>query len=231
MAPLSGSPRVPATALMEPRVAPKDRPTALVVPPMPIASLESRVESALSVSISEVVNIRELLRALVSNVLDRREVRRVVATSCRNEVAASWVLVRVALDRLNAACRLASVLRIAVTAESISLRLVIIPPRASPAVRLRLLFVRETVVVMAPSIAAMNAEPTRLLTAAVLALATPGVTVPPPLPMQHPTPGRPEALANELIRSVSKLPGSITVVQQLLARMFRMVRLLPSINC
>lgn len=227
----SGVESAPATALMEPRVSPKELATSLVVPPMRMVSLESRVESALSVLISAAEKVRDLVRALVNSALDRWEVPRVVVMARPSEVAARPVLVRTALDRVSALRKLASELRMAPSADTIAPRLLTALRRVPLAIRLRLLFVLEMVEVMAAVIAAMKVEPTRLLTAAVLALATPGVTVPPPLPMQHPTPGRPEALAIDLIKSVSKLPGSMTVVQHLLALMLRMVRLLPLMKC
>lgn len=84
----------------------------------------------------------------------------------------------------------------------------------------KLILVLPVTSVMALFIAEINLEPTRLLTAPVLALAIPGVTVSPPLPMQHASPGRRQPLLSTEIRPLEKPPGIMTVVQQLLSLMF-----------
>lgn len=222
---LTGPRRVPATLLTSFRVAPKVSSVLFVVPPMSMLTLDSRMDLPLNVFVSDDENDRVSFRIRASSSRDRPVVPRVDETRCPSEVMADPVRPTFPLVLLNA---LFTCLSDELTLPSRLTRLPRLPMMSACALlvdRSSPLFLPATARMSAPSMAEMNAVPTRELTAAVFALATPGVTVPPPLPMQQTTPGPLEELATEPTRSLSKLPGSMTVVQHLLDRMFLMVPL------
>lgn len=206
------------------RAAPSLSSMALAVPSMPIRRLDSRASLPLSVLISAPENCLARACALSSKLdvplmalsepatleVSVTPDRPVELTAARVPLSAEWALCsrrRMALSRPTALARLPMMLS-----------------RVSPMSLAALFVVLPILPVMVLVMSEMKAAPTRLLTAAVFALATPGVTVPSPLPTQHATDGWLFPLAMALTSSESKLLGSMTVVQHPLDLMFLTVR-------